>query len=84
MSKDKPEVGDVWTDNKLNFLICVTGITEFIHFLWGSKEDVSQGYFHIGMYATDDVNKFKEYYTYLGKSKASIEQLFEVENEDAR
>jgi hypothetical protein len=75
MSKDTPEVGDVWqTNSKKTGLqnIVVTGIKNNVYVLTDK-----------GVASTRWLSDFRrKEYTYLGKSKASIEQLFEVENEE--
>ena len=77
MSKDKPGVGDVWQN-------VTTG--DIVQIKYGDTVDI-YAWYQVGenIYTYNfDRNIFLRSYKYLGKSKASIEQLFEVENEDAR
>lgn len=70
MSKDKPEVGDVWENKTGRLRVYITKVD-----VWGiigissSGAAVSKNMYHL------------EKYTYLGKSKANIEDLFKTENE---
>ena len=59
MSKDTPEVGDVWKNNRYGDLLHITDVR-----------------------GDERYTKFSEYYTYLGKSKANINDLFKTENEE--
>jgi hypothetical protein len=76
MSKDTPEVGDVWKHNQDGFIFCVTYIEnelyKWAHSVWqdGSIHKIYYGGF------------FTNRYTYLGKSKANIDDLFKTENEE--
>lgn len=70
MSADKPEVGDVWEINDPNvgtYKALVINTTDFVHPY--CITDDFQGAF-LWRYSTE---------TYVGKSKAKIEDLFEVE-----
>lgn len=67
----KPEVGDVWqTVNQRIVILCIDND------VCGCAVDNSSNFIQ-----WRHKDSFKKY-TYLGKSKASIEQLFEVENEE--
>lgn len=76
MSKCRiPEIGDVFQSNEdKDVRLHITGKNNvgFEAVVSDKKEiwDIDSWYFD------------EEYYTYLGKSKASIEQLFEVENKE--
>lgn len=75
MSKDRtPEVGDVWIDKddkyKKYIIISTDYRTQTITVI--DKQFWKSGFSY---------ELFIKYYAYLGKSKANIEQLFEVENE---
>ena len=82
MSKQRePQVGDVWQPKNNEYSrVIVTYYSEEFEVLL------------IAVRYAGILQKIKKYhkkwfinnYTYLGKSKASIEQLFEVENEDAK
>ena len=75
MSKDKPEVGDVFYDKKYQVKLYVVG-KSFTPETYDALE-------------TDGINVDKviccvfdeEQYTYLGKSKANINDLFEVQDD---
>ena len=73
MSKDKPEVGDVWEfRGVLDNVLEVDDTTVKICFLHDRKHLII-------------INHFTKEYTkiakYLGKSKVKIEDLFKTENE---
>ena len=74
MSKDKPEVGDIWIDNddkyKKYIIFSVDYRTQTITVLDKHFWKSSFSY-----------EIFTEYFTYLGKSKANIDDLFKTENE---
>ena len=77
MSKDKPEVGDVfeikmtqWKDYTKTFKAIVINTVNFVHPL--CITDDMQSFFMIEGDAE---------YKYLGKSKANINELFEVQDE---
>lgn len=76
MSKDIPEVGDVWEDdNGYKVLILKTFISYF--------EAISENFLYRIIYkcAKKDYKDISSY-TYLGKSKANIDDLFKTENEE--
>ena len=76
MSKDTPEVGDVWIDkdDKYKKYIIISSnyreqtITVLDKHFWKSSFSYEI---------------FTKFFTYLGKSKANIDDLFKTENEDA-
>ena len=76
MSKEKPEVGDVWKNNEDGFIFCITYIENELykraHTVWqdGSMHRIYYGGF------------FTNRYTYLGKSKVKLEELFDVKKEE--
>lgn len=73
MSKDKPEVGDVWVNKTTGDRVQVKLSLTTIIYAWHKVGDT--------IYTYDfDRDMFLKAFTYIGKSKASIEQLFEVEN----
>jgi len=77
MSKDTPEVGDVW--------LCEGGFKAYIC-------NIENGYIHCFTFFREGENNcyeavlnkklFLKYHTYLGKSKANIDDLFKTENEE--
>lgn len=77
MRKEKPEVGDVWEhdDTKIRRIIvykdndCIAYFS-YIQFMNGRNYFLKQDY---------DDHSFPRNNTYLGKSKANINDLFEVE-----
>ncbi len=74
MSKDIiPEIGDVFQSNEdKDVRLHITGINNVgLEAIVNNKKEV----WNIDSWYFD-----KEYYTYLGKSKVNIEQLFEVED----
>ena len=77
MSKDTPEVGDVWEDDSgYKVLILKT----FISY----SEAISENFFYRIIYNKGCAKKdYKDIssYDYIGKSKANINDLFKTENE---
>ena len=74
MSKDKPEVGDVFQSKEdTDVRLYVTGINNVgLECLVSNNReiwDIDSWYFD------------EDYYTYLGKSKANLSDLFKTENE---
>lgn len=78
MSKEKPEVGDVWINNygtKIVF-ICVND------YYWEYIEHCEKLAESFDIYRVKaGYNAWKNGRKYLGKSKANIYELFEVEDE---
>lgn len=75
MSKDKPEVGDVWKANKseIEFMLTNKDVRVF-NFWYSIAKD--------GRTKRILINDcFFEENTYLGKSKVNIDDLFKTENE---
>ena len=78
MSKDTPEVGDVFQskENK-DIRLHITGKNEKnkagLKAIVSNRKEV----WNVDFWYFDE-----EYYTYLGKSKASIDDLFKTENEE--
>ena len=73
MSKDTPEVGDVWV-NQYGHKVHVD-----------SSGEVITSFYYKGLYRLCKksvvTKEFVKAYTYLGKSKANIDDLFKTENE---
>lgn len=79
MSKETPEVGDVWVDLKREkiFLFMIT--PRYLHFLkrkWGTSKN-RVVIFTKGKSAF----KYNKKFEYIGKAKGSIKDLFEVKDE---
>lgn len=74
MSKEKPEVGDVWKHNEDGFVFRITYIENELYkwaeVVWENGH-ISKIYYG---------GLFTNRYTYLGKSKASIKELFDVKD----
>ena len=85
MSKDKPEVGDVWKDpyGEEAHIIWVGYIVVYIRKYWITNYkypyEVYEYHYEV---CKLDYNKFVRKWTYLGKSKANINDLFKTENEE--
>lgn len=73
MSKDTPEVGDVWL-NPGNFRVYVINFDVLVNTFFFYNNELWQGSFNL--------KEFLEQHTYLGKSKANINDLFKTENEE--
>ena len=63
----EPEVGDVWINTKTNKKIYITGLGNNVYVVSDS-----------GVASTRWYCDFNKLYTYLGKSKVSIKELFDV------
>lgn len=78
MSKDTPEVGDIWKDS----------YGEEAHILWVGYIVVYVRKYGITNYEHHyevcklDYDKFIRKWTYLGKSKATINDLFKTEDKE--
>ena len=73
MSKEKPEVGDVWTRDYCQYHI--TRIQKY------NDEIVAIHSLNVNMVRTfHPLNYFLENFKYLGKSKVSIKELFDVKD----
>lgn len=77
--KQVPEVGDVWEDKyRKTETIIIEKEDNYILYLNHYKEVSVTGYF---METCFDDEYFLSTHKYLGKSKANINQLFEVDDE---
>ena len=83
MSKDTPEANEIWTQKgrKDKYPIRILGIYksfygDYVHWCYFCEADLEIENDNIRM------DKFLENYTYLGKSKANIDDLFKTENEE--
>lgn len=75
MSKDTPEVGDVWQANLSGIIYIITAVdVRDKHRFYSMAQD---GRTKIVLLDNDTIVDN----TYLGKSKASINDLFKTENE---
>ena len=90
MSKDmkehlKPEVGDVWKNNRFGNLLYITEVGgNFIDFIGYDKDNQYDRYYRncfSNINSDERYKHFTELHTYLGKSKANISQLFEVRDD---
>lgn len=75
MSKDKPEVGDVWVDEDRNIKLCIIHINKYNGSFECLLHDMDNDIFYM------EVFYFLTNYKYLDKSKIKIEDLFKTENE---
>lgn len=76
MSKDKPEVDDVWCENKNNNIrYHITNVGEAI-VSYSCKGGIGISP------CSSFIERFVEECAYLGKSKANIDDLFKTENEE--
>lgn len=72
MSKEKPEVGDVWEYQ--DKLYHVSAITDRVVEVWcRSSDDIMRKHNWI-------IKDFATVFKYLGKSKTSIKELFDVKD----
>ena len=78
MCKDKPEVGDVWEDRQGWRVLIVE--RRFSHIRAISENFIIRiiDYRGIGFPNAENIGNF----TYLGKSKVNINDLFKTENEE--
>jgi hypothetical protein len=77
MSKDTPEIGDVWIDefNHRMYISYSDDSTTCVNVFYKTKP-------YIGLDKITVITKeFIKAFTYLGKSKANIDDLFKTENE---
>ena len=89
MSKDKPEVGDVWIHKKGDYPIHITDVgSNYIDFVGYTVDEYTktkhrQYYTNSFSSLNNDerYTKFTEIHKYLGKSKVSIKELFDVEED---
>lgn len=80
MSKETPEVGDVW-----EYKGCLIHITRVcgncIEFLFQEKDGLRKRFVYDFNCTTKEY--FIKNHTYIGKAKGSIKDLFEVEDENS-
>ena len=79
MSKDTPEVGDIYGNIGDRRLCRITYISPYgnVHYAYCDEYgNIKEGIDALVMF------KGKEFYIYLGKSKTNINDLFKTENEE--
>lgn len=77
MSKDKPEVGDVWVNKTTGDKVQVKLSLTTIIYVWHKVGDT--------IYTYDfDRDMFLKAFTYFGKSKANINDLFKTDDEELK
>lgn len=82
MSKLMPEVGDLWEDKyRKTETIIIEKEDNYILYLNRSRGVSRTGYF---MESCFDADYFLSTHKYLGKSKANIKQLFEVQDDKSQ
>ena len=85
MSKDTPEVGDIWKDSygEEAHILWVGYIVVYVRKYWIT---IYKHHYEVYEYHYEvcklDYNKFIRKWVYLGKSKATIDDLFNTENEE--
>lgn len=77
MSKDTPEVGDVWED-EYGYKVVI--VKTFINYSEGISENFAYRIIYNRGCAKKDYKDI-DGYDYLGKSKVNIQQLFEVQDD---
>lgn len=77
MNKDKPEVGDVWVDEygEKSHILWVGYIVVYIRKYWITNYE-----YHYEVCKLD-YDKFIRKWTYLGKSKINIDDIFKTNHE---
>ena len=80
MSKDKPAVGDVWIDKKTCFRMMFIMVSDYYCQYIEHREKLCESF---DVYQLDNLkNKsWQKGKVYLVKSKANIQQLFEVQDD---
>lgn len=75
MSKEKPEVGDIWQDIEGRKLFLFQSTEKYLHFLRRKRD-----YPHKVVVFTFSHKYFPiRDFTYVGKSEVTIDQLFEID-----
>ena len=72
MSKEKQEVGDVWENKDMNIKILIVGIDKYNIGIECLLYDIDCNFLYIKVFY------FLTNLQYLGKSKVSIKELFDV------
>lgn len=81
MSKDTPEVGDVWIDKETYARMVFVNVNDFYYEYLEHWEKLCESF---DVYRINDIKNtsWKKGKKYLGKSKANIDDLFKTENEE--
>lgn len=79
MSKDTPEVGDIWEDKTTHSRMVFVMVSDYYCEYLEHCEKLCES-FDVYQFTTG-TNKWRKGMKYLGKSKVSIEDLFKTENE---
>ena len=74
MSKDKPEVGDVWVEHKIIYYHIVKIQEPYLFYANCNKSGIST--------YCSSIERFVKECQYVGKSKANINDLFEEQDND--
>lgn len=79
MSKEKPEVGDVWIDKETHSRMVFVMVSDYYCEYLEHNEKLCESF---DVYRVDDIKNpaWKKGKVYLGKSIASIDDLFKTEN----
>lgn len=79
MSKEKPEVGDVWIDKETHSRMVFVMVSDYYCEYLEHCEKLCESF---DVYRIDDIKSpaWKKGKVYLGKSIASIDDLFKTEN----
>lgn len=81
MSKDTPEVGDVWLDKETHFrMVCVMVSDYYCEYIEHCEKLCES--FDVYRITNIKDTSWKKGKVYLGKSKANIDDLFKTENEE--
>ena len=80
MSKDTPEVGDVWIDKKTYRKIVFVMVSDYYCEYLEHNEKLCESFDDFRFIT--GTNEWKKEKKYLGKSKANIDDLFKTENEE--
>lgn len=80
MSKDKPEVGDIWVAKDGNSRLVFICVNDYYYEYIEHYTKLIESF---DIYRVNDIKNqsWKKGYKYLGKSKVRIEDLFKTENE---
>lgn len=78
MSKDIPEVGDVWLDKNTHFRMTCIMVSDYYCQYIEHCEKLCESF---DIYQLNNIKNtfWQKNKVYLGKSKANIQQLFEVQ-----
>lgn len=79
MSKENPEVGDVWLDENSGSKIVFVCVNDYYMEYLEHNTKLAESF---DVYRIHDTKStlWKDELKYLGKSKANVEELFDVQN----